>query len=129
MPIKVLMAKIGMDGHDAGLKVVAAAMRDGGMDVIYTGPYQTVESVAETALQEDVEIIGISSLATDHVLVPKLMDLLRDRGMDNIKVIVGGIVPDQDVVTLKQAGVADVFLPGSTLDSIVEGVRRIVGTS
>ncbi len=129
MQIKVLMAKVGMDGHDAGVKVVAAALRDAGMDVVYTGPFQSVQSVAETAIQEDVDVIGISSLASDHVLVPKLVELLQGRSADNIKIIVGGIVPDEDVVELKQAGVAEVFPPGSTLDSIVNFIRKSVNAS
>ncbi len=129
MQIKVLMAKVGMDGHDAGVKVVAAALRDAGMDVVYTGPFQTVQSVAETAIQEDVHVIGISSLASDHVLVPKLVELLQGRSADNIKIIVGGIVPDEDAVELKQAGVAEVFPPGSTLDSIVNFIRKSVNAS
>lgn len=129
MTLRVLMAKIGMDGHDAGLKVVAAALRDAGMDVVYTGPFQTVQSVAETAIQEDVHVIGISSLASDHVLVPKLMKLLNDRQAGNIKVIVGGVVPDDDAAELKQAGVAEVFPPGSKLDSIVDFIRKSVNDS
>jgi len=129
MQIKVLMAKIGMDGHDAGLKVVASAMRDAGMDVVYTGPFQTVQAVAETAIQEDVDVIGISSLASDHVLVPKLIKLLHERQVDNIKVVVGGIIPDEDAVKLKQEGVAEVFPPGSTLDSIVDFIKSNVNSS
>ena len=129
MTVRVLMAKIGMDGHDAGLKVVAAALRDAGMDVVYTGPFQTVQSVAETAIQEDVHVIGISSLASDHVLVPKLVKLLNDRQAGNIKIIVGGIVPDDDAAELKQAGVAEVFPPGSKLDSIVDFIRKSVNDS
>lgn len=129
MTLRILMAKIGMDGHDAGLKVVAAALRDAGMDVVYTGPFQTVQSVAETAIQEDVHVIGISSLASDHVLVPKLVKLLNDRQAGNIKVIVGGVVPDDDAAELKQAGVAEVFPPGSKLDSIVDFIRASVSES
>jgi methylmalonyl-CoA mutase C-terminal domain/subunit len=123
------MAKVGMDGHDAGVKVVAAALRDAGMDVVYTGPFQSVESVAETALQEDVDVIGISSLASDHVLVPKLIKILQEKNADTIKVIVGGIIPDDDAKDLKEAGVAEVFQPGATLDSIVESIRRMVKTA
>lgn len=126
MPIRVLMAKIGMDGHDAGIKVVAAALRDAGMDVVYTGPYQTIESVAETALQEDVDIVGISSLATDHVLVPKLIQLLRERELAHITVVVGGIIPDGDARKLKKAGVAKVFLPGTPLNAIVDYINKVV---
>lgn len=129
MTVRVLMAKIGMDGHDAGLKVVAAALRDAGMDVVYTGPFQTVQSVAETAIQEDVHVIGISSLASDHVLVPKLVKLLNDRQAGNIKIIVGGVVPDDDAAELKQAGVAEVFPPGSKLNSIVDFIRKSVNES
>ncbi|MFQ5828350.1 MAG: cobalamin B12-binding domain-containing protein [Candidatus Methylomirabilia bacterium] len=129
MQTKILMAKVGMDGHDAGVKLVAAALRDAGMDVVYTGPFQTVQSVVETAIQEDVDVIGISSLASDHVLVPKLVELLRGRNADNIKVIVGGVVPDEDATELKQAGVAEVFPPGSTLDSIVHFIRKSMNAS
>ncbi|MEK7847659.1 MAG: cobalamin B12-binding domain-containing protein [Chloroflexota bacterium] len=123
--IRVLMAKVGFDGHDRGVKVVTAALRQAGMEVIYTGPWQTVEAVVETALQEDVDVIGISSLAYDHPLVPKLVARLKDRGA-SIPVIVGGVIPPDDVRQLLQAGVRAVFPPGTPLDDIVKCVRECV---
>ena len=118
-PIRVLMAKIGLDGHDRGVRVVSRALRDAGLEVIYTGPWQTPEQVAEGALQEDVDIIGISSLAYDHVLVPKLVSLLKEKGLGSVPVVVGGIVPDEDAKKLQKAGVAGVFHPGANLDEMV----------
>lgn len=123
-PIRVLIAKPGLDGHDRGAKVIARALRDAGMEVIYTGLHQTPERIVEAALQEDVEFIGLSILSGAHaVLVPRLMAALKERGMDDVKVIVGGIIPDDDVAGLEEAGVAAVFPPGSSLDGIVEFVR------
>ena len=124
-PIRVLLTKIGLDGHDAGVLLVARALRDAGMEVIYTGPWQTPESVVETAIQEGADVIGISSLAYDHVLVPKLMKRLNERGAGDIPVLVGGVIPGPDVRKLKEAGVAGVFHPGSTLDSIVDFVSAL----
>ena len=120
------MAKIGFDGHDRGAKLVTSAMRDAGMEVIYTGPWQAVEEVAETALQEDVDVIGISSLGYDHVLIPKLMGLLKKKNLNDILVIVGGVIPQDEIPGLKNAGVAEVFPPGTKLNRIVEYVRDMV---
>ncbi len=124
--IRVLLAKIGMDGHDRGARVVAGALREAGMEVIYTGPWQTVDQVTKAALQEDVDVIGISSLSYDHVLVPGLIENLRRHGADDILVIVGGIIPDDDVRMLEEAGVARVFHPGTKMSEIVEFISRAV---
>jgi len=121
--IRVLLTKIGLDGHDRGVKVVAAALREAGMEVIYTGPWQTIDNVVETALQEDVDVIGISSLAYDHLLVPKLMECLKQKRSDGPKVIVGGVIPDQDMSLLKNSGVAAVFPAGTALEQIVHFVK------
>jgi methylmalonyl-CoA mutase C-terminal domain/subunit len=126
--IKVLLAKLGFDGHDRGVKVVATGLRDAGMEVVYIGPWQTPESVAKAAIEEDVDVIGISSLGYDHVLIPKLLTELKKVKSD-IPVIVGGIIPPDEVHALKDAGVAEVFPPGSSMDSIVHFVRKIVSHS
>lgn len=123
---RVMVTKIGLDGHDRGSRLVAAFLRDAGMEVIYTAPWQTVDSVLNQAIQEDVDVIGISSLATDHLLVPKLMDAMRERGVDDIAVVVGGIVPPEDEEMLLQAGVANVYQPGDSRDVIVDGIRALV---
>ena len=122
--IRVLLTKIGFDGHDRGIKLVASALRDAGMEVIYTGPWQTIEEVTETALQEDVDVIGVSSLGYDHVLIPGLMKLCEERNMLDTLVIVGGVIPPDEMPALKDAGVAEIFPSGTTLDSIVEFVRE-----
>lgn len=122
---KVLITKIGFDGHDRGSRIVAAALRDAGMEVIYTPPWQDIATVVKLATEEDVDVIGISSLATDHLIVPKLMDALRAAGLDDVAVIVGGIVPDADERMLLDAGVARVFHPGSSLDEIARCVREL----
>ncbi len=123
---KVLITKIGFDGHDRGSRIVAAGLRDAGMEVIYTPPWQEIATVVKLATEEDVDVIGISSLATDHLIVPKLMDALRAAGLDDTAVIVGGIVPDEDEPMLLAAGVARVFHPGTTLDEIAAFIRGIV---
>ncbi len=115
---KVLVTKIGLDGHDRGSRIVAAHLRDCGMEVIYTPPWQQIPAVVKLALEEDVDVIGISSLATDHLIVPKLMRALRDAGLDDVTVVVGGIVPDEDEAALVESGVARVFHPGSALEEI-----------
>lgn len=125
-PIKVLLTKIGLDGHDAGIKVVATGLRDDGMEVIYTGPWQKVETVVETAIQEDVDVIGISSLASDHVLVPKMMALLEAKQAQGILVILGGVIPKGDAASLKKCGVAEVFPPGTKLNEISKFIRERV---
>ncbi|TAK87422.1 MAG: methylmalonyl-CoA mutase [Betaproteobacteria bacterium] len=122
---KILLTKIGFDGHDRGSRVVAAYLRDKGMEVVYTPPWQDIGTVVKMAAEEDVDVIGISSLATDHLIVPKLMSALRAAGLDDVAVIVGGIVPDEDLPALAQAGVARVFHPGSSLEAIAEYVSGI----
>ncbi len=121
---KVLVTKIGFDGHDRGSRIVAAALRDAGMEVIYTPPWQDIANVVKIAREEDVDVIGISSLATDHLIVPKLMDALRAAGLGGKCVIVGGIIPDEDVPPLLAAGVAKVFHPGSSMDEVVAFVQQ-----
>jgi methylmalonyl-CoA mutase C-terminal domain/subunit len=120
---KVLVTKIGLDGHDRGSRIVAAHLRDAGMEVVYTPPWQEIAAVVKLAQEEDVDVIGVSSLATDHLIVPKLMQALREAGLDDVAVIVGGIVPDEDEQALLDAGVAKVFHPGASLDDIAAFVR------
>ncbi len=115
---KVLVTKIGLDGHDRGSRIVAAHLRDAGMEVIYTPPWQEIRTVVKLALEEDVDVIGVSSLATDHLIVPKLMSALAEAGLKDVAVIVGGIVPDEDEQALLDAGVARVFHPGTPLEEI-----------
>jgi methylmalonyl-CoA mutase C-terminal domain/subunit len=124
-PPRVLVTKIGFDGHDRGSRVIAAHLRDAGMEVIYTPPWQEIPVVVKLALEEDVDVIGVSSLATDHLIVPKLMLALREAGLEDIGVVVGGIVPDEDEAELLAAGVRRVFHPGSALDDIVGEINRI----
>jgi methylmalonyl-CoA mutase C-terminal domain/subunit len=124
-PARILVTKIGFDGHDRGSRIVAAYLRDAGMEVVYTGPWQDIADVVALATQEDVDVIGISSLATDHLLLPDLMAALRDSGLGHIQVVVGGIVPDQDIEELRSAGVAAIFHPGSTREHIVDEVARL----
>ncbi len=127
-PIRVLVAKPGLDGHDRGAKIIARALRDAGMEVIYTGLRQTPEMIANAALQEDVQVIGLSILSGAHnAIVPRLMELLREKEMTDVHVIVGGIIPDDDVKLLKQQGVAEVFQPGAPLEGIVRFIRQAVG--
>jgi methylmalonyl-CoA mutase C-terminal domain/subunit len=127
IPIRVLVAKPGLDGHDRGAKVIARALRDAGMEVIYTGLRQTPEMIVNAALQEDVQVIGLSILSGAHnAIVPRVMDLLRENDMMDVKVVVGGIVPDEDAAELKKKGVAAVFQPGASLDSIVQFIRSAV---
>ena len=122
---KVLVTKIGFDGHDRGSRVVAAGLRDAGMEVIYTPPWQEIATVVKLALEEDVDVIGISSLATDHLIGPKLMVALREAGLNDVAVIVGGIVPDADEATRREAGVARVFHPGSSMADIAAYVHEL----
>jgi len=122
---KVLVTKIGLDGHDRGSRVVAAHLRDAGMEVIYTAPWQEIAAVVKLALEEDVDVIGVSSLATDHLIVPKLMAALREAGLGDVAVVVGGIVPDEDEAMLRKAGVARVFHPGASLGEIEQYIRDI----
>ena len=126
-PIRVLVAKPGLDGHDRGAKVIARALRDAGMEVIYTGLRQTPEMIVSAALQEDVQVIGLSILSGAHkAIVPRVLDLLREKEMTDVKVIVGGIIPDEDAAELKRQGVAEVFQPGASLDAIVGFIRGSV---
>lgn len=122
-PIRVLVAKVGLDGHDRGARIVARALRDGGMDVIYTGLHRTPEEVVAAAVQEDVDVIGISLLSGAHMtLVPRLLELMRDAGSD-AALVLGGVVPDDDVPVLEKMGVADVVLQDTPPDEIVRRVR------
>ena len=125
--IRVLIAKPGLDGHDRGAKIVARALRDAGMEVIYTGLRQTPEQISSAALQEDVDAIGISILSGAHnTIVPRICELLRAQGMEDVLLVVGGIIPDEDIPGLKQAGVAEVFQPGVSTQTIVEFIRKNV---
>ena len=123
-PLKVLIAKPGLDGHDRGAKVLARGLRDEGFEVVYTGLRQTPEMVVTAALQEDVDVVGLSILSGAHMtLVPRITALLRDRGMDDVLVTVGGIIPDDDIPALKDAGVAEVFGPGTTIREVADFIR------
>jgi methylmalonyl-CoA mutase, C-terminal domain len=125
--VRVLIAKPGLDGHDRGAKVIARALRDAGMEVIYTGLRQTPEMIAAAALQEDVDAVGISILSGAHnTLCPRIVDLLRANGMDDTLVVVGGIVPQEDISELKKKGVSEVFLPGTSTEDIVKFLRNNV---
>jgi methylmalonyl-CoA mutase C-terminal domain/subunit len=124
IPIRVLVAKPGLDGHDRGAKIIARALRDAGMEVIYTGLRQTPEMIVNAALQEDVQFIGLSILSGAHnAIVPRILDLLREKEMTDVKLVIGGTIPDQDAEALKKQGVAAVFQPGASLDSIVTFIR------
>lgn len=125
--IRVLVAKPGLDGHDRGAKVIARALRDAGMEVVYTGLRQTPEMIVSAALQEDVQVIGLSILSGAHnAIVPRVMDLLKQNKMDDVLVLVGGIIPDQDIDPLKKLGVAAIFQPGTPMDDIVQFIRANV---
>jgi methylmalonyl-CoA mutase C-terminal domain/subunit len=125
IPIRVLVAKPGLDGHDRGAKIIARALRDAGMEVIYTGLRQTPEMIVNAALQEDVRVIGLSILSGAHnAIVPRVLELMRERDMADVKVIVGGIIPDEDARDLERQGVAAVFQPGASLETIVSAVRK-----
>ena len=120
-PLKVLIAKPGLDGHDRGAKVLARGLRDEGFEVVYTGLRQTPEMVATAALQEDVDVVGLSILSGAHMtLLPRICQLLRDEGLDDVLVTAGGIIPDEDIPALKEAGVADVFGPGTSIGEVAE---------
>lgn len=128
--IRVLIAKPGLDGHDRGAKVIARALRDAGMEVIYTGLRYTPEMIVEAALQEDVDVIGLSILSGAHLsLVPRVMDLLKKSGLEKIKVFAGGIIPEEDVPQLLKAGVTAVYGPGTSTKVVIEDVRKTVGVS
>jgi len=127
-PIRVLVAKPGLDGHDRGAKVIARALRDAGMEVVYTGLRQTPEMIAEAALQEDVDVVGLSILSGAHnALVPRIMELLQAKGLNEVKVFLGGIVPDEDISGLTAQGVAGVFGPGASTETVVNAIRAAVG--
>jgi methylmalonyl-CoA mutase, C-terminal domain len=128
--IRVLVAKPGLDGHDRGAKVVARALRDAGMEVIYTGLRQTPEMIAEAALQEDVDVVGLSILSGAHMaLIPPILKLLKANGQEHVKIFVGGIVPDEDVPRLKEMGVTGVYGPGAPTETIVNEIRATVKIS
>jgi methylmalonyl-CoA mutase, C-terminal domain len=128
--IRVLVAKPGLDGHDRGAKVIARALRDAGMEVIYTGLRQTPEMIVNAALQEDVQVIGLSILSGAHnAIVPRIIELLRDKNMDDVIVIVGGIIPDDDAAQLKKNGVAAVFQPGASFEEIVDFIQTSIRQS
>jgi len=130
VPTRILIAKPGLDGHDRGAKVVARALRDAGFEVIYSGLHQTPEQIAETAVQEDVAAVGLSTLSGAHLtLFPKVVEALAARGASDIVVFGGGIIPEEDVAALKAAGIAEVFTPGTSLEEIREWVAGHVGTS
>lgn len=124
-PPRVIVTKIGFDGHDRGSRVIAACLRDAGMEVIYTPPWQEIPTVVKLAVEEDADVIGISSLATDHLIVPQLMAALNAAGLADVQVIVGGIVPAKDEAMLIECGVANVFHPGTSLDDVVAQVRSL----
>ena len=125
--IRVVIAKVGLDGHDRGVKIVARTLRDAGMDVIYTGLHRKPEEVVEAAIQEDVDVIGVSILSGAHMTVfPRLMNLLRERGADDILVVGGGVIPDDEVAELKKLGVKEIMLQDTPPDDIVAMIRRIV---
>jgi methylmalonyl-CoA mutase C-terminal domain/subunit len=123
--IRVLIAKPGLDGHDRGAKIIARALRDTGMEVIYTGLRQTPEMIASAAVQEDVDVIGLSILSGAHnTICPQLMKLLREKGMEDVIVLLGGIVPEPDIVALKKSGIAEVFLPGTSTQDIIDFIHK-----
>jgi methylmalonyl-CoA mutase C-terminal domain/subunit len=125
--IRVLVAKPGLDGHDRGAKVVARALRDAGMEVIYTGLRQTPEMIAEAALQEDVDAVGISILSGAHMaLAPRILELLKKNGQDDVKIFLGGIIPDEDVPRLKALGITGIYGPGTSTEDIVRDVRAAI---
>ncbi|MEM1537725.1 MAG: cobalamin B12-binding domain-containing protein [Candidatus Nezhaarchaeales archaeon] len=125
--IKVLIAKPGLDGHDRGAKVIARALRDSGMEVVYTGLHQTPEQIVKTAIQEDVDVIGLSILSGAHMtLLPKVMRLLKDEGVNDVVVVAGGIIPEEDVPELKKAGIAECFGPGTPLKTIIDFINEKV---
>ena len=128
--IRVLVAKPGLDGHDRGAKVVARALRDAGMEVIYTGLRQTPEMIAEAALQEDVDVVGLSILSGAHMaLAPRIMELLKSNGQTHVKVFIGGIIPDEDIPRLKELGISGVYGPGASTDTIVRDIRAAFATT
>ncbi|MBT7943204.1 MAG: methylmalonyl-CoA mutase [Alphaproteobacteria bacterium] len=124
-PPRVLLTKIGLDGHDRGSRIVATTLRNAGMEVIYTPPWQEITTVIKLAMQEDVDVIGISSLATDHLLMPKFMAAMKEEGLDNVKVVVGGIVPDNEIDLVLESGVSRIFHPGVSNEEIVSDILKL----
>lgn len=125
--IRVIVAKPGLDGHDRGAKVIARALRDAGFEVIYTGLRQTPEQIVNAALQEDADVIGLSVLSGAHMtLCPRIMELMKKEGLDDVLVLVGGIIPDQDIAKLKESGIAEIFQPGASTEEIIAYVRSHV---
>jgi methylmalonyl-CoA mutase C-terminal domain/subunit len=125
--IRVVVAKPGLDGHDRGAKIIARALRDAGMEVIYTGLHQTPEQIAETVIQEDADAVGLSILSGAHMtLVPRVVEILREQGIEDVVITVGGTIPAEDVPELKRLGIAEVFTPGASTDEIVDFVRGAV---
>jgi methylmalonyl-CoA mutase C-terminal domain/subunit len=128
--IRVVVAKPGLDGHDRGAKIIARALRDAGMEVIYTGLHQTPEQIVQTALQEDADAVGLSILSGAHMtLVPRIVELLREQDAGDILVVVGGTIPNQDIPELKELGVAEVFTPGAPTQAIIDFIQESVGGS
>ena len=128
--IRVVIGKPGLDGHDRGAKVVARALRDAGMEVVYTGLHQTPEQIVETVIQEDADAVGLSILSGAHMtLVPRIVELLSEQGIDDVLVTVGGTIPNDDIAPLKELGVAEVFTPGAPTDDIVEFLRDGIGAA
>jgi methylmalonyl-CoA mutase C-terminal domain/subunit len=128
MPIKVLVTKPGLDGHDRGAKIVARALRDAGMEVVYTGLHQTPEMIVTAAIQEDVDVVGVSILSGAHMTIfPKIMDLLKERDVDDIVVIGGGVIQEADIPKLKAIGVREIFNAEATTQDLIDGIERIVG--
>ena len=126
--LRVVVAKPGLDGHDRGAKIIARALRDAGMEVIYTGLHQTPEEIVETVIQEDADAVGLSILSGAHMtLVPRVVSQLREHGVDDVLVTVGGTIPSEDVASLKQLGVAEVFTPGASTEAIVEFIEASCG--
>jgi methylmalonyl-CoA mutase C-terminal domain/subunit len=127
--IRIVIAKPGLDGHDRGAKVIARALRDAGMEVVYTGLHQTPEQIVQTVIQEDADAVGLSVLSGAHMtLFAKTLQLLEQQGVTDVKVFGGGIIPEADIPTLEQAGVAKIFTPGATMDEVVQWVKANVGT-
>jgi methylmalonyl-CoA mutase, C-terminal domain len=125
--IRVLLAKPGLDGHDRGVKVIARALRDAGMEVIYTGLRQTPEMIVNAAVQEDVQIVGLSILSGAHMTIfPRVVSLMKERGLDDVLLFGGGIIPDDDIPKLKTAGVSEIFLPGATTEDVIQFIRTNV---
>ncbi len=128
--LRIIIAKPGLDGHDRGAKVIARALRDAGMEVVYTGLHQTPEQIVQTAIQEDADAVGLSILSGAHMtLFTRTLELMKERGADDIVVFGGGIVPDEDIPVLENAGVAKIFTPGTPIDAVVDWVRTHVGTA